>query len=477
MMTQSLIQQDLFFWGVGLISGLIVLVIVLGEVIERLERRENPLTEGLRQIRHVVLPILTLLLALRHVLGMAGSSNGIRLLETLVWITVIYALLTLLSNTTRLSESNPQARISKVPTIFFALSRAVVVLFVAYHLLTNVWQVDVSNLFTAVGVGALAISFALQDTLSNLVSGFLLLIDSPFKAGDMIEVEGEWLEVTEVNWRSTRCIADSDWTTVVIPNGILGQKRIKNMGSKEMSRYKFQFTFAFSYNDPPNRVIEIIQTAVNEIEQIDTAATHVVTDRFEKSAVLYQACVVCNIHNHTEIRDALTKQIYYAARRHGLTIALPVQLEYSLDDQLRLQPVYDLTEMLRTIPLLRSLQQDTIEWLSARTQVNHFGLGERMIRQGEPDDGYYLIYEGEVQLSSADPDGHHLDIMGLSAGDIFGELTSMRGEPSPVTATATTDTTVLILGDETIEQLIERNHGFSIEMHAFIEERNGLSPP
>jgi hypothetical protein len=61
-MGYSIFQHDLFWRVFGLLTGLAVVIVVLGEVSERLDQRGNPLAQGVRYVRHVVVPLLAVLL-------------------------------------------------------------------------------------------------------------------------------------------------------------------------------------------------------------------------------------------------------------------------------------------------------------------------------------------------------------------------------------------------------------------------------
>ncbi len=100
-------QQGSFVWQLAPVLLISLLVIVLGEIIERLERRENPLSQSVRTIRHIVLPILAVVLLMRYIFGVADSETSLRMVETVFWVSVIVASLMLLSNVIRLSELQP----------------------------------------------------------------------------------------------------------------------------------------------------------------------------------------------------------------------------------------------------------------------------------------------------------------------------------------------------------------------------------
>ena len=473
-MEQPLIQQDIFPWALGLIIGLPLLLITLGEVVERLHARQNPLAEGVLRLRHIVLPLLALLLLLRQVLGLDGSTNTMRLIESTFWLTTIIVGLTLLGNLTRLRQLTPSSWVARVPGLFFALGRALLVLFIAYYVLSGIWQVDVSNLFTAVGIGALAISFALQDTLSNLVSGFLLLVDRPFQPGDYVEIDGEegYLIVEEVNWRAVRFRSYENWAVKVIPNGTLGGAAITNFG-QQAAPFKLRFMMNFSFDDPPNLARRVLLDILEgQSEVLPTPQPNVLLWDYEESSIAYRLECFVDFAERDTIADQIRTKIYYAAQRHGLTIPFPVGIEYDLKDMKQLAPRHNLKDMLQAIPLLQLVPAEEIDQLISKTRLNHYGAEEQIIVAGQPDEGFYLIQSGTVRLGATDQHNQEQPIAHLSANEFFGAIDILRpGEPRQISATAVDDVTVLIVADEVIRQLIERYPAFAIELNYFVEER------
>jgi small-conductance mechanosensitive channel len=85
---------------------------------------------------------------------------------------------------------------------------------------------DLSSLIAALGVGSLAIGLAAQQTLGNMIAGFVLLVDRPFQLGDQIKLAtGEEGEVIEVGVRSTR-IRMADQNLLIVPNAELANTRV-----------------------------------------------------------------------------------------------------------------------------------------------------------------------------------------------------------------------------------------------------------
>lgn len=87
-------------------------------------------------------------------------------------------------------------------------------------------SVEPVDLLAGLGVFSIAIGFAFQDILSNLLAGILLLIRQPFESGDQIEVEGKRGTVQAITIRETQ-IKTFDGEKVIIPNAEVYQSVIR----------------------------------------------------------------------------------------------------------------------------------------------------------------------------------------------------------------------------------------------------------
>jgi len=88
--------------------------------------------------------------------------------------------------------------------------------------------VSITPMVTALGIGGLAISLALQDTLSNFFAGLHLLIEKPIRPGDFVKLEwGQEGYVATIGWRTTRLRMMSN-DLVIVPNNKLTQSVVIN---------------------------------------------------------------------------------------------------------------------------------------------------------------------------------------------------------------------------------------------------------
>lgn len=111
-----------------------------------------------------------------------------------------------------------------VPLVEKATTLAVALIFVV--VVAKHFGKDVTSLIAALGVGSLAIGLAAQQTLGNMIAGFVLLVDRPFRPGDRIRLAtGEVGEVRDIGVRSTH-IELADGNRLTVPNSELANTRV-----------------------------------------------------------------------------------------------------------------------------------------------------------------------------------------------------------------------------------------------------------
>jgi small-conductance mechanosensitive channel len=90
------------------------------------------------------------------------------------------------------------------------------------------YGVNISALIAALGVGSLAIALAAQDTIANIIAGYLIMIDAPFEIGDRIKLPtGELVEVLDIGVRRSKFLSE-DKALIIVPNVDLSKNKIVN---------------------------------------------------------------------------------------------------------------------------------------------------------------------------------------------------------------------------------------------------------
>ncbi len=126
---------------------------------------------------------------------------------------------------------------------------------------------DIFSVVTALGVGTLAIGLAAKDTLANMISGFTLMLDRPFRIGDRIQLAGGQVgDVAGIGLRSTR-IRTLDNQLMIIPNSDLCNTLLINQDFPDV-RAKGRINIGVAYGSDVDRVKELLVAAALEVEDV-----------------------------------------------------------------------------------------------------------------------------------------------------------------------------------------------------------------
>ena len=88
--------------------------------------------------------------------------------------------------------------------------------------------VNISALVATLGVSSLAIALAAQDTIANIIAGFLIMVDRPFSIKDTIKLpSGEKVKVLDIGIRRSKFISE-DGSIIIVPNLELSKSKIVN---------------------------------------------------------------------------------------------------------------------------------------------------------------------------------------------------------------------------------------------------------
>ena len=135
--------------------------------------------------------------------------------------------------------------------------------------LCNAFGINVTSLIALLSVAGLAVSLALQNTLSNLAGGIMVLLSKPFEVGDFVESEGITGTVAGVDLAYTT-IVTVDNKEVFVPNSHISAAKIINYN--RLGKRRVDLNFTASYDAPTATVKKAIQ------EVVDAQSSMILTD-------------------------------------------------------------------------------------------------------------------------------------------------------------------------------------------------------
>jgi small-conductance mechanosensitive channel len=454
------------FQAIALAIGFPIALLVLNEWISFLERRSNPLAKTLRTCRNLVLPSLALLLFLTWILNLPGDSSLVRWVETAFWITLLLALLGIINDIV-FGMGNRKALGERFPKLFRDLAQALLVAIGAMVIYSKVWGMEIQGALTALGLGSIVIGLALQEPLGNIVSGLMLLLERPLNVGDWVNVDGVTGKVTEINWRSVHIQTPTSETRVV-PNVSLYKGAFSNLSRPTPERTEV-VDMGFSYDDPPNRVKELLLELLRNTPGVKTDPEPLVrTFNYADFSIIYRMIFTVEAQETLgETRDRIMTRLWYLARREGLTIPFPIQMEYRPGEDPS-KPQKSTTQWLNEQPRFKiALQPNDL----ANLDLREFTLGELLHTPKKPFEGCALILRGNIALLASTNEGQDLPVSTLSSGECFGENLTAGSSSDAITLRAQSDVTLLWMPSVQMDQLLNRSSSLSSEVGDAIELR------
>jgi small-conductance mechanosensitive channel/CRP-like cAMP-binding protein len=477
------LNTRLYTWGLLLMVGIPLAILLLNELVDRLRRQESRLAGPVSNLRNLVLPLLSIRLILEHILGLDGALLVVRVVETLMWLVVIYSVVQLLGALVAAPRLAPGMAVVKTtdlrfPRVWSELLRLLILAGVLFYVLSNVWGVPVGQVFAVLGVGSIVIGFALQDTLSSLVSGLLLAFEKPFEVGHWMRYGPYEGQIIEMNWRAVR-LRTRERDVVVIPNALLGKDTAINFTLIDPLHAEL-IRVSFPYDYSPNHIKQmLLETALATPGVVADPQPHIrITNYlYDKFAIEYEIKLFILDYYRTEfIRDEVLTRVYYAAQRQNLAVPYVTTIYYQRDSAELEPPDHygEILQRLQAVPSFASLDSRILEALAHGAALHTYGVDELIVRQGTAFTGLYIVLAGRVHLIVQDRFDQPQTVATLGKGEIFGESLLLRNQPSPYTVVVAEDLHALFVRRATLIEVVETNPRLAMEMNRFVEQRQRL---
>ncbi len=310
---------------------------------------------------------------------------------------------------------------------------------------------SIAGLITTSAVLTAVIGFSLQDTLGNVMGGLSVQLDKSIKVGDWISLGTNQPsgKVTEIRWRYT-AIETRTWDTMLVPNSVLVKSQITILGRRtgEPLQTRRQIDFYVDFRTPPTDVINAVEASLRR-DPVKSMAIepgpHVlfigVKDSFAHYCVRYWLTDLAS----DDPPDSATRiRVWFALRRAGIPMSIPASAVFLTPDtpdreaRKESEELDRRMEALASVDLFRGLAEDRRKELARDVISVPFARGEAVTREGERDDGLFMLVEGigSVRIGK---EGDEREVAQLRPGQFFGEMSLMTGEVRMASVVAATD--------------------------------------
>jgi CRP-like cAMP-binding protein len=154
------------------------------------------------------------------------------------------------------------------------------------------------------------------------------------------------------------------------------------------------------------------------------------------------------------IESEMRMRLWYALHRAGIDFQFPrMEIEtvssQQMDPESKLQQRAD---ALARVDFIGQMEQQDIMALARTARTRVFHRGEVIVRAGDTSTELYIVASGECVVSNE----HGRELARLGAGEVFGEMALLTGEPRSATVSAATPCTLHVLQADAFRKVIAR---------------------
>ena len=214
-------------------------------------------------------------------------------------------------------------------TIFVNLAR-IIIIAIGVLVILQTLGISITPLLTALGVGGLAVSLALKDTLSDFFAGLHILLSQKVKPGDFVEMDsGHMGYVQNITWRHTTLMERTN-NIVTIPNAKISAAIMKNYDQGDPS-FSVRIAVGVSYDSDLEKVVkvteEVSEGVINDVDGAKKNEPAIVRCfEFADSSVNLKVYFRgLKYGDHHPIIDTFIRRIHKRYKQEGINIPFPIR--------------------------------------------------------------------------------------------------------------------------------------------------------
>lgn len=226
------------------------------------------------------------------------------------------------------------AKLEKQWMPFLRRLALIVLVVIAITIILSHFEVDISGMVATLGIGSLAFALAAQASLADMINGFLIMIDQPYRVGDRIEILdlNTWGDVIDIGLRSTR-VRTRDNRMVIVPNSVIGKSLVVNYSYPD-TRYRIEIHVGVAYGTEVEHARETIVAAVRKVEGVlEGYPVEALFLEFGESSMIFR--VRWWIESYVDTRrmfDRVNTRLYEALETAGIKLPPPMrELHHQID--------------------------------------------------------------------------------------------------------------------------------------------------
>jgi len=245
------------------------------------------------------------------------------LIVTVSWLAFVVLDILLVAGWMKVTKKTKSTVDDSLFNLVHGLMKAIWVVFTFLYVL-NLWGVEIGPFLAGLGIGGLAIAFALQESLANIFGGVSIILDKTIKVGDLVYLDdGTQGKILHIGLRGTR-IRTFDDDAVVVPNGKLANSVIKNVALLGV-KTRVVIPFGVAYGSDIDKVKKLIIGEMKKLKYLKKGEVPVVRflEMADSSLNFKAYAFIDSFDNKAASVDEANTRIYNALNKAGIEIPYP----------------------------------------------------------------------------------------------------------------------------------------------------------
>jgi len=341
-------------------------------------------------------------------------------------------------------------------------------------MLNSFFGISMQGIGITAAVATGVLGFALQDTLSNVIAGFSISVEKPFKVGDWVRVKDIEGRVEQMSWRTTRIKTFND-DYIIIPNYNISRTEVFNfcIPTKAHSR---ELKLGVDYSHPPELVKKTIIDSVKSTHGVmEHPAPVVRLINYGDFSINYLIKFWINdFSKYPQVESDFFSMLWYNFKRNNITIPFPIR-DVRIDNQKKTEiqsapPMEVSYKELRSLPIFQKLSAKTVRMTVPLMIRALYGAGETVFSFGDKGDFLYVIARGSVNVIKKNTSSRNQSLV-LDEGEIFGEISMVSGGSRTATISTIEECEFFSIHRNDFIRLLEKNPDLTKKVGQIIANR------
>jgi len=318
---------------------------------------------------------------------------------------------------------------------------------------------NLGAILTTSAILTAVVGLSLQETLGNFFSGLALALERTVQVGDMIRTGETIALVEQLTWRAIK-VRTLEGQAILIPNTVASRDRLEvfRRGGAPLAR---TVRVSLEYDVAPERARSVLEDAGRDVPGVAGVPSPVAyLHSFEASVIDYELRYWLDDYaRYLEVDSRIRERIWHRLGREGLGFAYPLarQFQWQGGPVPRADTSPAIARAIDSSSLLRALSTDERGRVSRGARLRTFAQGEVVVHEGDATSSMFLIASGRAGVSIHPDSGGSRGVAALRAGEAFGEISLLTGEPRLATVRALSELELVEIDKATLAPILQAN--------------------